>query len=168
MRGYQAWRYVNDIIYWLKARSALWGSEVTVNRRSWIVTAALSLGASLVQKEGFAEAKSSAKSGTIVLDCDLAVIPAKEKEMLAVFHNTFRPAAQKFKGFIDLKILKFNQLQQGAALPKGINYRFQLTYESLALQQIWVHSPTHKALWPLMAATLSNPDDFQVLIFDNA
>jgi hypothetical protein len=145
-------------------------SKVIVNRRSWIATAALSLGASLVQKEGFAEAKPLAKSenGAIVLYCDLAVIPAKEKEMLDVFHNTFRPAAKKFKGFIDLKILKFNQLQQGAALPRGINYRFQLTYESLALQQIWVHSSTHKALWPLMAATLSNPNDFQVLVFDNA
>jgi hypothetical protein len=147
-------------------------SEARVNRRSWIAGAALSLGASLVDKEGFseAEAKPLAKSenGAIVLYCDLAVIPAREKEMLDVFHNKFRPAAQKFKGFIDLKILKFNQLQQGAALPKAINYRFQLTYESLALQQIWVHSPTHKALWPLMAATLSNPNDFQVLIFDNA
>jgi hypothetical protein len=59
-------------------------------------------------------------------------------------------------------------LQQGAALPKSITYRFQSAYQSFALQQIWVHSPTHKALWPLMAATLSNPNDFQVLIFDNA
>ncbi len=145
-------------------------SKAIVSRRSWIATAALTLGASLVQKVELAEAKPLAKSekGAIVLYCDLAVIPAKEKEMLDVFHNTFRPAAEKFKGFIDLKILKFNQSQQGAALPKGINYRFQLTYESLALQQIWVHSPTHKALWPLMAATLSNPNDFQVLIFDNA
>ena len=57
---------------------------------------------------------------------------------------------------------------QGTALPKTINYRFQLTYESLALQQAWVNSPTHKALWPLMAATLSNPNDFQVLVFNNA
>lgn len=141
-----------------------------VNRRSWMATAALTLGASLLEKVGFAEAKPLAKSekGMIVLNCDLAVIPAKEKEMLDVFHNTFKPAAETFKGFIDLKILKFNQLQQGAALPKAINYRFQLTYESLALQQAWVHSSTHKALWPLMAATLSNPNDFQVLIFDNA
>jgi hypothetical protein len=146
------------------------GSKVTVNRRSWIATAALSLGASLVPKEVFAEAKPLAKSenGMIVLYCDLAVIPAKEKEMLDVFHSRFKPAAGKFKGFIDLKMLKFNQLQQGAALPKGINYRFQLSYESLALQQIWVHSPTHKTLWPLMAATLSKPNDFQVLVFDNA
>jgi hypothetical protein len=147
-------------------------SEVTVNRRSWIATVALSLGASLVQKKGSSEAEAKplpkSENGVIVLNCDLAVIPVKEKEMLNVFHNTFRPAAQKFRGFIDLKMLKFNQVQQGGALPKGINYRFQLTYESLALQQIWVHSPTHKALWPLMAATLSNPDDFQVLIFDNA
>ncbi len=104
----------------------------------------------------------------IVLYCDLAVLPAREKEMLNALHNTFRPAAEKFKGYIDLKILKYNQLMQGSPLPKAINYRFQLTYESLVLQQIWVNSPTHKALWPLMAATLSNPTDFQVLVFDSA
>jgi hypothetical protein len=77
-----------------------------VNRRSWIATAALSLGASLLQKEGFAEAKPSAKSENdmIVLYCDLAVTPAKEKEMLDVFgcvkmwrprdrgHHNFQPS----------------------------------------------------------------------------
>jgi len=139
-----------------------------MDRRSLIKMAALSFGAELTQIAGLpAVAASSADSKNgIVLYCDLAV--AKEKEMLGVFHNTFKPAAQKFKGFIDLKILKFNQHQQGPDLAKNINYRFQLTYESLALQQKWVNSPTHKSLWPLMAATLSNPNDFQVLIFDNA
>jgi hypothetical protein len=143
-----------------------------MDRRTWMKTVALSLGAGLTYKIGSSPANAEptpiGAKGLIVLYCDLAVRPDKEKEMLGVFHNTFRPAAQKFKGFVDLKILKFNQLQQGQALPKGINYRFQLTYESLALQQVWVHSSTHKALWPLMAATLSNPDDFQVLVFDNA
>jgi hypothetical protein len=36
------------------------------------------------------------------------------------------------------------------------------------LEQAWVNSPTHKELWPGMAATLNNPDDFQVLVFNNA
>jgi hypothetical protein len=143
-----------------------------MDRRSSIKTVGLSFGASLALDGGLPVAKATpmpkeAKS-LIVLYCDLAVIPGKEKEMLDVFHNKFMPAAEKFKGFIDLKMLRFDQLQQGPALPNGINYRFQLTYESLALQQIWVHSPTHEALWPLIAATLSNPNDFQVLIFDNA
>jgi hypothetical protein len=152
--------------------------EAKMDRRSWIKTAALSLGAGLATKIGMRAARAAdavdpktlpeGGKGMIVLYCDLAVIPAREKEMLDVFHNTFRPAAQKFKGFVDLKILKYNQTMQGEALSKPINYRFQLTYESLALQQIWVHSPTHVKLWPLMAATLSNPNDFQVLIFNNA
>jgi len=116
---------------------------------------------------GLARAKP-AVAGGIVLFCDLAVMPAKEQQMLRVFHDRFRPAAAKFKGFIDLKMLKYDHLVQGSPLAKSINYRFQLTYESLALQQLWVNSATHKALWPLLAETLSNPQDFQVLVFNNA
>ena len=139
-----------------------------MDRRSWMKTAAVSVAGGLTAQLGVSGARAAQASGMIVLYCDLAVIPAKEKEMLDVFHNKFKPAAEKFKGYVDLKILKYDHLVQGAALPKIINYRFQLTYESLALQQAWVNSPTHKALWPLMAATLSNPNDFQVLVFNNA
>ena len=146
-----------------------------MNRRSWMKTAALSLGGGLASKLGVGAARAAdapqagaPKPGMIVLYCDLAVVPAKEKQMLDFFHNQFKPAGAKFKGFIDLKILKYDHKVQGAALPSNINYRFQLTYESLALQQAWVNSDTHKKLWPGMAATLSNPDDFQVLVFNNA
>ena len=44
----------------------------------------------------------------------------------------------------------------------GINYRFQLTYRSLALQQLWVHSKTHVALWPGIGDCLLD-QNFQVL-----
>jgi hypothetical protein len=129
--------------------------------------AALAAGAGKARAvpSGTAEA---AHPGMILLYCDLAVKPDKEQQMLQVFHHTFRPAAEKFKGFVDLKILKYDHLVQGKPLTAGINYRFALTYESLALQQAWVNSPTHKSLWPLMAETLANPDDFQVLVFNNA
>src|SRR6185312_13415269 len=101
-----------------------------------------SLGA-LAAGAGLARAKAiSTTPGLIVLYCDLAVIPAKEQQMLRVFHDTFKPAAAKFKGFVDLKILKYDHLVQGLPPAKNINYRFQLTYESLALQQAWVNSPT--------------------------
>lgn len=136
-------------------------------RRSWMKMAILWAGAGLAARAGLGSAQAQA-SGMIVLTCDLAVKAEREAEMLKVFHQTFRPAAEKFKGYVDLKILKYDHRVQGAPLPAGVNYRFQLTYESLALQQAWVNSPTHKKLWPLMAATLSNPDDFQVLVFNNA
>lgn len=140
-----------------------------MDRRSWMKTAAASLaGGAATLATAPAKADIKLPKTGIVLYCDLAVIPAKEKEMLDVFHNTFKPAGQKFKGFVDLQILKYDHLVQGAALPKNINYRFQLTYESLELQQKWVNSDTHKKLWPLMAATLANPNDFQVLVFNAA
>jgi hypothetical protein len=137
-----------------------------MDRRSWIKNVALGLGGgALFSKAAFAQAKNGKM---IVLYCDLAVDPAREAQMLKYFHSTFKPAASKFEGFIDLKILKFEKLVQGAPPPRSINYRFQLTYQSLALQQKWVNSPTHVKLWPGMAATLLNPNDFQVLVFDNA
>ena len=140
-----------------------------MNRRFWMSRLGMSVAALWAAESGLARAKPAAQAaGGIVLYCDLAVIPAKEQQMLRVFHEKFRPAAARFKGFIDLKILKYDHLVQGTPLAKNINYRFQLTYESLALQQVWVNSDTHKALWPLMAETLSNAQDFQVLVFNNA
>ena len=141
-----------------------------MNRRIWMARIGASFGA-LAAGAGLARAKAVSTApgdAMIVLYCDLAVIPGKERQMLRVFHETFRPAAAKFKGFVDLKILKYDHLVQGSPPAKNINYRFQLTYESLALQQAWVNSPTHKALRPLMAETLGNAQDFQVLVFNNA
>ena len=42
----------------------------------------------------------------IQLHVDLAVDPAKEKEMLKNFESVFRPAASKQPGYIDVKTLK--------------------------------------------------------------
>ena len=67
---------------------------------------------------------------SIVLYCDLAVDPKREKEMLDHFHKVFAPVAAKHKGYIDLKMLKLTKHIQGPTLPKAINYRFQLTYEN--------------------------------------
>jgi antibiotic biosynthesis monooxygenase (ABM) superfamily enzyme len=138
-----------------------------MHRRSWMTMALLWIGGALTARSGLTPAEGRS-SDMIVLYCDLVVKSEREREMLEVLHHTFRPAAEKFEGYIDLKILKYDHRVQGAPLPADINYRFQLTYESLALQQAWVNSPTHKKLWPLIAATLSNPDDFQVLVFRNA
>src|SRR5579862_9145704 len=66
----------------------------------------------------------------IVLYCDMPVDPAREQEMLDHYHNDFKPVAEKFEGYIDLKIVKLRKVMQGTPPPKSINYRFQLTYES--------------------------------------
>lgn len=103
----------------------------------------------------------------IVLYCDLAIDPAREQEMLDAFHSRFRPAAESFRGrgFIDLKMVKVRTLIQGVPLPPGINYRFQLTYESEEQRQVWVQSDLHQEVWPLIEVTVLNRD-YQVLLTD--
>lgn len=103
----------------------------------------------------------------IVLYCDLAIDPAREQEMLDAFHTRFRPAAESFRGrgFIDLKMLKVRTVIQGVPLPPGINYRFQLTYESEEQRQVWVQSDIHQEVWPLIEVTVLNRD-YQVLLTD--
>jgi antibiotic biosynthesis monooxygenase (ABM) superfamily enzyme len=112
-----------------------------------------------------AAAESSAQKG-IVLYCDLAIDPAREQEMLDHYHNDFKPAAEKFPGYIDLKMLKIRKLMQGGPAPeKGVNYRFQLAFESEEARQKWIASPTHKRLWPLIDRTVLNRD-YLVLLTD--
>ncbi len=116
-------------------------------------------GAALTAVSAFAAA-----AHPIVLEVDLAVDPAKEKEMLANFHQKFKPAAVKFPGYIDVKILKLRSALMGTA-PEGLNYRFQLAYQSEELRQKWVDSDIHKQVWTLIENTLKSKE-YRVLLFD--
>jgi len=109
-----------------------------------------------------AEAADSAHP--IQLHLDMAVDPAKEKEMLKNFETIFRPAAAKQPGYIDVKILKLRSAVQGKA-PAGINYRFSLTYQSEELRQKWVASDVHQKVWPTIENTLLTKN-YNVLLFD--
>lgn len=100
----------------------------------------------------------------IQLHVDLAVDPAKEKEMLRNFETIFRPEAAKHPGYIDVKMLKLRTSLQGSA-PAGVNYRFALTYQSEELRQKWVASAEHKRVWPTIENTLSSKN-YTVLLFD--
>lgn len=104
------------------------------------------------------------KKTGIALHVDLAVDPAKEKEMLHNFHAIFRPAAAKFDGYVDVKMIKLRSAVMGSA-PAGINYRFVLTYQSEELRQKWVASDTHQKVWPTIENTLSSKK-YNVLLFD--
>jgi hypothetical protein len=101
----------------------------------------------------------------IVLHVDLSVDPAREQEMLRNFHNVFKPAAMKFRGFVDLKMCKLRSAIQGSA-PAGLNYRFQLTYQSEELRQKWAASDAHQKVWPTIENTL-RPKNYVVLLFDS-
>ena len=118
-----------------------------MNRRSLLKYSAL-LG---VARSGFGSVAADARSTKesveklIVLYCDLAIDPAREQEMLHHFHFDFKPAAEKFDGYIDVKLVKLRKVIQGAPAPaKNIDYRFQLTYKSEELRQRWISSDVHK------------------------
>ena len=103
-------------------------------------------------------------SKSIQLHVDLSVDPAKEKEMLGIFHGQFGPAAAKQPGFIDAKMLKLRKALQGSA-PSGANYRFVLQFQTEEQRQHWLATPIHQKLWPTIENTLSSKD-YTVLLFD--
>src|SRR6266852_6347733 len=103
-------------------------------------------------------------SRPIQLHVDLTVDPAKEKEMLHNFQTIFRPAAMKFPGYIADRMLKLRSALMGSA-PSGVNYRFELTYQSEEMRQKWVASPTNQKIWPTIENTLASKS-YSVLLFD--
>jgi len=100
----------------------------------------------------------------IQVHVDLAVDPAKEQEMLKYFQTVFRPAAMKFHGYIDVRILKVSAVPVGTP-PPGINYRFAIVYESEDLRQKWVASDIHQEVWGSMESMLSTPN-YTVILFE--
>jgi antibiotic biosynthesis monooxygenase (ABM) superfamily enzyme len=111
---------------------------------------------------GVAQAADSAHP--IQVYVDMSVDPAKEKEMLRHFEQDFKPAAVKFPGYIDVKILRLRSAFQGKA-PAGLNYRFVLTYQSEELRQKWIASDIHQKVWGMIESTMRNKD-YAVLLFD--
>jgi hypothetical protein len=103
-------------------------------------------------------------SGTIQLFVDMSVDPAKEQEMLRYFDAVFRPAARKFQGFIDVRILKLRSTLMGT-MPGDVNYRFSISYDSEELRQKWIASEIHIEVWGQMEKFLSSTD-YTVVLFD--
>jgi len=100
----------------------------------------------------------------IQLHLDMAVDPAREKEMLHNFETIFRPEAAKHPGYIDVKLLKLRTVVRGK-FPAAVNYRFSLTYQSEELRQQWIATPAHQRVWPTLENTMLNKD-YAVLLFD--
>ena len=100
----------------------------------------------------------------IQVHVDLAIEPAKEQEMLRYFQTVFRPAAMKFRGYIDVRMLKVSAVPVGSP-PPGINYRFAIIYKSEDLRQKWVSSDIHQEVWGGMEKMLSTPD-YTVILFE--
>ncbi len=102
----------------------------------------------------------------IQLHVDLTVEPSKEQEMLRRFHNSFKVAASKQPGYMDVQMLKMHSTLQGNA-PGRANYRFVLIYESEELRKKWVASATHAKVWPLIEETLADKN-YNVLLYGAA
>jgi heme-degrading monooxygenase HmoA len=100
----------------------------------------------------------------IAIHLDVHVAPEKEPEMLRYFETVFRPAAMKFEGYLDVRMLKLRAALMGTA-PAAVNYRFALTYQSEELRQKWVTSEVHTTVWGEMEKTFTSPK-YDVLLFD--
>lgn len=127
-----------------------------MNRRNCLTSLIAGAGTLALSQTGVAR--------PIQLHVDLSVDPAKQDEMLRIFHSEFRPAASKQPGFKDLQMLKLRSTLAGTA-PAGSNYRFVLTFESEKQRLKWVETPIHKKLWPKIEATLQSKD-YTVLLYD--
>ena len=100
----------------------------------------------------------------IRLQVDLTVDAAKEKEMLHNFETIFRPAAAKQPGYLDVKLLKLRTTLMGKG-PVGVNYRFDLAFQSEELRQKWVATDVHQQVWPTIENLLAHKN-YTVLLFD--
>jgi hypothetical protein len=99
----------------------------------------------------------------IQVHVEMRVDLEREQEMLRYFQDVFRPAAQKFRGYVDVRMLKLIAVPVGTA-PGGINYRFVIVYESEDLRQKWIASDIHQEVWGNMEKFAS--PDYSVLLFD--
>lgn len=101
----------------------------------------------------------------IQIHVDLVVDPRKEADMLEYFATVFRPAAEKFQGYRDVRMLKLRAALMGEQ--PLLNYRFVIIYENEELRQKWVTSAIHQEVWGGMEKTLSSPN-YPVFLFDVA
>ena len=111
-----------------------------------------------------AAAQTQNTARPIQLHLDMSVDPKREKEMLRNYETIFRPAVSQQPGFIDIKILRLKTTIAGKA-PAGVNYRFNLTFQSEELRQKWIKADIHQKVWPELEKTLTTKD-YTVLLFD--
>jgi len=103
-------------------------------------------------------------SRRIQLHCDLTVDPRRATEAEQYFETVYRPAAMKFRGYVDLQLLRLQSVLVGQA-PAGLNYRFSITFEAEELRMAWVGSDVHQEVWPALQTYLTS-DHFDFLLFD--
>jgi heme-degrading monooxygenase HmoA len=111
-----------------------------------------------------AEPKAAAAPPPIMLHCDLFLNPAKEKEMLANYHKTFRPAIRKQPGFVSVSLLKLRKENQGKA-PAGASYRLMISFKTEEERVTWTKTDLHQQAWGTIEACLVG-EKFNALLYD--
>jgi hypothetical protein len=134
-----------------------------VNRRGILRSAFVATAAALGLGRFATQARAQTKHIRLYVEMD--VPPAREREMLDAFHNTFVPEAVKHEGYIRVKMLKRRALIQGTAV-EAHNYRFELEFESEELRQKWIASTAHQRVWPLVERTMKTQKDYPVVLYD--
>ena len=112
-----------------------------------------------------APGRAGAQTKHIRLYVEMDVAPARDREMLDLFHNQFVPEAVKHEGYIRVKMLKRRAVIQGS-VPPAHNYRFELEFESEELRQKWIASPAHQRVWPPVEKTMTTTKDYPVVLYD--
>src|SRR6185369_11093899 len=134
-----------------------------VNRRG-ILKTAMAAAATTLGLGRFA-APAQAQTKHIRLYVEMDVPAAREKEMLATFHNIFVPEAVKHEGYIRVKMLKRRAIIQGTA-PANHNYRFELEFENEELRQKWIASAEHQRVWPQVEKSITTQKTYPVVLYD--
>jgi len=137
--------------------------EEHVNRRG-ILRSAFGATAAALGVNRFA-APAGAQTKHIRLYVEMDVPPAREREMLQAFHDTFVPEAVKHEGYIRVKMLKRRSIVQGT-VPAAHTFRFELEFESEELRQKWIASAGHQRVWPLVERTMTTQKDYPVVLYD--
>lgn len=136
-----------------------------MNRRGILRTllgaATGALGVAVLPRRGKAQ-----QTHHIRLYVEMDVDPAREQEMLDLFHNDFEPEAVKHEGYIRVKMLKLRSALQGS-VPERYQYRFELEFESEELRQQWIASPEHQRVWPPIERFIREPvTEYPVTLYD--
>lgn len=106
----------------------------------------------------------SAQTKHTRLYVEMDIAPAREREMLDLFHNQFVPEAVKHPGYIRVKMLKRRTVIQGSVPPH--NYRFELEFENEELRQAWIASAGHARVWPPVEKTMTTTANYPVVLYD--
>ncbi len=129
-----------------------------MNRRSYFKTMA-ALGAATTV------ARAAGSTG-IQLHVEMDVDPAREKELLANYKQTFHPAIIKQPGFVDVKLMKFRTVASGSAQPSL--YRLLIAFQTEEHRLKWVATDLHQHVWPTLSKTLKNPEKVTAVLYDLA